>query len=693
MPAQPFRSLRLTATLIGAALALALPARAQKDWLPITGSEWALKECPQQPGAPAVYLYREEISDIEHMETRIFKRIKVLTEAGRDRANVEIIYPRGVLKVRNLEARVVTPDGEPRPFKGEVFEKTAVRGRGIRVSVKTFALPDVEVGSIIDYRYRLAWVRGGSAPDTEDVLDALQIRPGKPKEGDIGKTMKRISFPIALWDLQADLFTRHVRFVFIQPLFMGDVLAEIFDGPGSLMWFTRKLTASSPVFQGRQLELNVDDVPAFEAEEFMPPEESEQMGVNLFYFDTTFKDQEAFWRRECENWQKAAENFIGDARKFAEVSAQVIGAESDPLRKLKALYARVQRIRNLSYEAGLGSAERKAQKLKPNRKAAEVLERDYGYRSDITRTLVALARSAGFQAETVRVSTRDDKLFQVKYLSFAEQLDSEVALVKVGDRELLFDPATPFCPFGLVHWSRTSAAAVRYSNAPPSFIMTSAYPPDLALTQREIALRLDLAGNLAGTVRTTYQGHEALIRRLDHIEDDREEVRKSLEEELSALLPMGATAAMTKVENLDNNADVIIAEYDVTVPGLATAAADRLLLPVSPMLGTGQSPFRHSERKYPVYFPFPFREFNDIVIALPDGLSVETRPQAKKSESDHFSYSLVCAQEGPQKIHIQRDLVVKKSYFPVDQYKTVKAFYDAVRTNDEEQIVLTKEKK
>ncbi len=161
-------------------------------------------------------------------------------------------------------------------------------------------------------------------------------------------------------------------------------------------------------------------------------------------------------------------------------------------------------------------------------------------RSDITRTFVALARAAGFKAGVVRVTARDNKIFRNNYLSFYGQLDSEVATVKVGDRVLAFDPATPFCPFGLVHWSRTNSAALRFSDDPPAFFSLPVFPPDMALTQREIALTLDLQGNLAGTVTTTYTGQEALVRRLDHIHDDDAARREALEKELGDLLPMGA---------------------------------------------------------------------------------------------------------------------------------------------------------
>ena len=91
-------------------------------------------------------------------------------------------------------------------------------------------------------------------------------------------------------------------------------------------------------------------------------------------------------------------------------------------------------------------------------------------RSDITRTFVALARAAGFEAEVVRVSNRDDKLFRINLLSFYDQMDSEAVLVKLGERTMALDPATPFCPFGLVHWSRSNATALRRSDKPAGLL-------------------------------------------------------------------------------------------------------------------------------------------------------------------------------------------------------------------------------
>jgi len=195
-------------------------------------------------------------------------------------------------------------------------------------------------------------------------------------------------------------------------------------------------------------------------------------------------------------------------------------------------------------------------------------------------------------------------------------------------------------------------------------------------------------GGLAGTVTVTFLGQEALVRRVDHIGDDETEVRQDFENELAELLPAGAKVTVTELENIDNNADSVVAHFKIVLDGLATPAGNKTILPVSPLLGSRRHPFRHAKRTHPVYFPYPHREFDDIVVTLPAGMTAETVPPARKKDLEAFGFSLVCVGEDGGKLHVQRDLVVKKSFFAVDQFKAVKAFFDEVTAGDEELVVL-----
>jgi hypothetical protein len=670
------------------------PAAAQQSWPPVTEEEKAMKECPQQPGAPAVFLYRELANDENDFSASVTCRLKILTPAGKERATIEIPFVKGSSKVEGLRARVVRPNGTVEEFSGPVFEKTVVRAGGFKAKVMTFALPGVDVGAIIDYSYKIVPDSSGSSSKKglEDLEDMMGPQ-GKPREGGIDTQTGLFFLPVETWDLQEDLFTRKAKFVYVP----SDQIEQLLGLLGTRMrmnWVTLGLKeGSGPERIKGRVQIELENIPAFEREEYMTPESTQRMTVRIYYIEGTMDSADKYWKEESKNWQKGAEKFMRKSSAAAAEAQKLVAGIDDPPAKLRALYDRAQKIRNLSYDKTLTNQRRKELDIKDNRSVEDVFKRGYGLRSDITRAFAAMAKAAGFEARVVRAATRDDKFFDKNLFGLYDQFDCELAMVQIGGRDQLFDPATPFCPPGLVRWNCADTVCLAPSDDPPSFLRTPAYPPDTALTQREIALSLDLEGNLAGTAKVTFQGQEALIRRVEHIGEDEVAVKKDLEAEMAAILPSGSKVTLRKVDNIANNDDSVLAQFDLSLPGLATLAGERILLPVSPLLGSRQHPFRHDKRKYPVYFPYPYRVFDDIVIALPAGLRVETKPAPHKIDKEGFSYSLVSVAEGEMKLHIQRDLVVKKSYFPVLQYMNVKAFFDQVTAADEEQVILTVEKK
>jgi len=671
------------------AFGLALPAAGQDPWPAVQPAEQALTECPEQPGAPAIFLWREVETDHNNFTTSVYHRLKVLTVAGKERANVEIPFVKGQFKVDGLRARVVHPDGRSVEFTGQVFEKTAVRAGRLKAIVKTFALPDVDVGCIVEYRYKLVpdEGRGASKRAMDAIEDAMGVQ-GKPREGGFDSESGPLFFTADVWDIQEDLFTRKARFAYVPSKILEKGSALIGESGMSLNWVGHKLPEVKPEKIKGRIELTFDNVPAFETEEFMPPESSLRMELRLFYIEGQLAATQVYWVKESANWQKGVEKFMRKTGAAAGEAHRVTAALESPQEKLRAIYTRAQEIKNLSYDRTLTRRRREELKIKENKNVAEVFARGYGLRSDITRAFAAMAQVAGFEAKVVRVLTRDDKLFDRNLCGLYRQFDTELAMVKIDGADKLFDPATPYCPIGMVRWSCSGSVCLVPSDNPPMFQPTPALPPDTALIQRQIALTLDAEGRLAGRVDVTFQGQEALIRRVEHIGDDEEEVRKDLEAEMAELLPAGAKVSLRDLENIDNNSDSVMAHFEVAIEGLTTMAGERTLLPVSPLLGARRHPFRHARRVHPVSFPYPCREFDDIVVTLPEGLSVETVPAAVKKDLESFGFRLVCVPEDGGKLHAQRDLVIKKTDFPLTQYKTVKAFFDEVAVGDEALVVL-----
>ena len=70
---------------------------------------------PKASGAAAVYLYREEeTGDTLHFHS-YYERIKVLTEKGRDLANIRIPFEHGSFTVTDIQGRTIHPVAQSFP--------------------------------------------------------------------------------------------------------------------------------------------------------------------------------------------------------------------------------------------------------------------------------------------------------------------------------------------------------------------------------------------------------------------------------------------------------------------------------------------------------------------------------------------------------------------------------------------------
>jgi hypothetical protein len=136
---------------------------------PVSADELKMTSEPKAPGVPAIILYRQVDRDDRGTSAHedVYFRLKILTEEGRKYADIEIPYWKGVGDIGNIHARTVKPDGAIANFGGTVFDKSILKARGAKYLAKTFTLPDVQVGSIIEYYY------------TTELAENLVLRPHK----------------------------------------------------------------------------------------------------------------------------------------------------------------------------------------------------------------------------------------------------------------------------------------------------------------------------------------------------------------------------------------------------------------------------------------------------------------------------------------------------------------------------------
>jgi hypothetical protein len=617
----------------------------KEDWLPITEQDQKVKEVPGNPGAAAIQLYYANYIDDGEQTEFVYHRIKILNEQGKKWADVEI--PAGLgISLGNLKARTIHPDGSIVEFTGKPFEKTVYKSRGLKLYLKTFTMPDVTVGSIIEYKYKTNW---GS---------------------------NEFAFSSDEWIVQHELYTLKENFTFRRN---ERVI-------GQIHWVVMNLKDKMPTDKGGVVSLEMHDVPAFESEGNMPPEENYKSEVRFFYSEFDFKTSDKFWEETGKRRNHVVEDFIGNRKEAREAAEQAIGNETDPEKKLRKLYARAQQIRNLSYERERSEKELKKEKLKEPDNVADVLKRGYGYQNGITKTFVAMARAAGFTASIVRVSDRSRRFFTKDYPS-ESQLPVELADVKVGDQDVYLQPGAKFCPYGTIRWMYTSVTGLKLDKNGGSFVTLPPAMPDKSVTRRTASLELDSEGNAKGEITLNFTGLDALDHRIDATDTDDAGRKKDLEDELRAWLPSGAIVNVKSVEGWEAPEDPLVAHFDVQIPGYGSLVGKRMILPASLFRAKRSDAFKHSERKWPVYFSYAFSEWDDVYIKLLPGMAVESLPPAQTVQAPFADYRTLAQSDGTR-VRAQRILMINGFFFSLERYTEVKDFFGKVQAGDEQQAVL-----
>jgi hypothetical protein len=157
-PHRYFRSLLILCCLFFAATTRALGG---SDWKPIDSADLALKAPVVEKDADAealfweVHVADEVDGDMPRTVMNHYIRIKIFTERGREsQSKIDIEYL-GNWSIKDIAARTIKPDGSILEIKKEdVFDRTIVKTSGRKIKAKSFAMPGVEPGAIIEYRWR-----------------------------------------------------------------------------------------------------------------------------------------------------------------------------------------------------------------------------------------------------------------------------------------------------------------------------------------------------------------------------------------------------------------------------------------------------------------------------------------------------------------------------------------------------------
>lgn len=644
---------RVFSTLICSALA-AVPAIAGDDWKPIDPAHLAMTAPVVEKDADAEAIFWEvRINDAgEDLVFSHYIRIKVFTERGKEsQSKIDITFS-GRNKIVDIAGRTIKSDGSIVELKKDaIFDRTIIKVGGLKLKAKTFAMPSVEPGVIIEYRWK-------------------EIRPNQLANNVRLQFQREIPVQFVKYYLKpAQMDIGYSSLGMSYKMFNGDASPPVKEKDG---FYTTVMT----------------NVPALHEEPRMPPENQVKAWMLLFYSRDKALPPQEYWPKLGKDLYEAVKPGMKVNDDVKKAAAGAIGDATTPEQKLQRLYnfCRTKIKNTSSVTSGLTETERG--RLKRNESPADTLKRGMGDGGDIDQLFAALATAAGFEVRAAALSDRGDIFFDKNFTHsyFLRAID---VAVKVGGEWRFFEPGTPYIPFGMIRWQQEALPALILDPKEAAFVQTPLSPAEKTLQKRTATLKLSEDGALEGDVRIEYTGHLAVEKKQQNEDDSPAQREETLRDMFKGRM---STAELSNiaVENVIDSDKPFAYAFHVRVPGYAQRTGKRLFLqPAFFQKGIGAM-FPASTRKLSIYFHYAWKEEDNIAIELPAGFALDNADAPaplKAGNVADYSVWMGVTKKGDE-LQFKRAFSFTGLIFPVSSYAPLKQVFDLIHEGDNHTITL-----
>ncbi len=625
-----------------------------KEWKPIEPAELALKSPTVEKDADAEVLFWEVRVDDSPSEDLIkshYVRLKIFTERGKEsQSRIDLPYLNRT-KIKDIAARTIKPDGTIIELKKEdVFERTIVKAGDVKLKAKSFAMPGIEPGVIIEYRWRE--VSGGS-----------------------GANYMRLQFQRDIPVQRATYYVKPARSIYGMRYMPFHVPDEVRFNKEKDGFYSVTMT----------------NVAAFREEPRMPPEDQVRSWILIYYTRVFNLSPEWYWKEVGKNIHEVLKPFTKVNDDVRKAATEIVGDASTPEQKLERIFQFCKtKIKNVSDDA-TGMTDEQLEKVKDNKSPSDTLKRGIGTAFDIDMLFASLATAAGFDARLALTGDRGDIFFDKSFANGYFLEPSSIA-VRVGEKWLFYNPGLAYIPLGMLRWQEEGQQALISDPADPLWTRTPMSAPQKTQEKRTAKLRLLEDGTLEGDVRIEYTGQMAMERKEYNDDDAPAEREETLRNMVKARMKEAEVSAI-KIENVQDLVKPFIYEYHIRIPGYAQRTGKRLFVQPAFFQFGINAMFTASTRRYPIYFHYPWSEEDEVSIELPTGFTLDNADAPAPFHSENISDYKVTIGISQD----QRTLIYKRSFFfggngailfPAANYELLKGYFDKVYKADSHTITL-----
>lgn len=638
-----------------------------KDWRPLVPAELSMAAPSVEPDADAealIWEIRIDDSDSEDLSLKHYVRVKIFTERGRDKySKFDVPFTKGI-KIKDLAARVIKSDGSIIEIKKEdIFEREIIKANGIKIKAKSFAVPNIEPGVIIEYRYK------------ESISDASARGMRLQFQRDI--PIQKIAYYYKPYNSSEP---RTQTYNFTDAKFVKDK-----NG----FWLATRTA-----------------VPAFKEEPRMPPEDNVRAWMMLtgtrltlvdasaFSVSFTFKDPgnpRQYWGAvgtENAGLAKFMNKESGDVKKAAaEITAGAATAEE----KLKKIYEYCQtQIANTTFDTSITDEQRA--KLPAAKSLNDVLKRKAAGSQYVDLLFGALANASGFETRIALIGDRS-KMFIEPEMTDENLIHPGAIAVKVNEEWKYFNPGVKFLPYGMLLWHEEDTWALLVGEKRFDWKKTPLTGYEASNTKRNGKFTLLEDGTLEGDVSIEMKGQPGLMYRMENYDETPVKLEEDIRQDVRARISTAEVTGMS-VENLADGTKPLIQRYKIRVPNYAQKTGKRLFVQPS-FFKYGTSPiFSSSTRKYDIFFRYPWSESDTIDIKWPAGFDLDS-PDSPATVADAQKIgslvTRITAVKAENRLNYSRKFHFGGGgaiLFGVENYQVLKTMFDQFNKADTHTITL-----
>ena len=631
-------------------------------WGKPTDQELQMTEYAADKDAEAVVLYHKTdvsyqfISNDFKVYYRVNTRLKVLKPEGKRLTDGQIVYLDGPANrgrhelVAGLKATAYNlENGKLVKTKMERSMTSEERLDKNQMVVK-FSVPQVKVGTVIEYEYRIESDFYGNIRDwyAQHEIPVLY-------------TCYELSIP--------EWFSFN-----IEETGMNNLEKKAYSEPLTLLFSggTENILTNIKTFVGRNLPALKDDDFVWHAADYGDKVTAEL--ANIFVPGAVYENFTSTWT-DVDGQLMNDEDFGGRLKRSSplkdEINAAGIPGISDKTERIAAVWKLLKSKVRWNGKYSLWGES-----------ASKVLKEGTGTNADINFLLINMLKDAGIGSTPVIMRTRDSGILPLSHSSL-KYLNTFVVGIPMTDTGMVYLDGSAEDGYLSVLPAKLLVSRARLLQTTGADLWVNLQTKARGRETISIQAQLDANGLLKGNKSSIFLDEASAAKRREwrQAKDSTELIQKMQERD-------GIEIQSYRLEGRHDFSPTV--KEELTFTKQCDAAGDLIYLNPLIFIPQRKSPFTAAERMLPIEFPYKQSEMQNVMITLPKGYVVEEVPKPIVIKLDgataRISYSVL-----DNMLNIQYMMNIDKTFFAATEYQDLKAFFDRVVESNKQIITLKKQ--